>query len=152
MNLLEILEAKQLITQSVSRMLKNYSDEWNLSFFEALIRTNILSENSLLEILSGELSLSHYYSIDRLDLTEGACTVIDFRDACNYICFNLGKSGGLYRIVVNNPLDCTLLEFLDKKFDDYEIVIAEKKLIIEATMKYYGLNSKIPTFDREENE
>ena len=152
MNLLEILESRDLITSSVAKMLEKYSKEWNYSFFESLTRTFILSENDLLDILSEELSLSHYYSIDKSDLKDEACSVIDFRDACNYVCFNLGKIEEKYEIVVNNPLDQNLIEFLDKKFEKYKILIAEKQVILEATMKFYSLNSKIPTFNKVENE
>ena len=152
MNILEILVANKIITEQISSMLQLYSEEWGFSHFEAVIRTCILSENDLLDVISTELSLTHLFSIEHSDLKSSSCQRIDFRDACNLLCFNLGESDGFYDIVVNNPLDGDLQNFLSSRFEKYNILIAEKQLILDAAIEFYELKAKLPTFNKVYDE
>ena len=89
MNILEILTEQKIISEEIASMLELYSSEWGFSPFESVIRTFILSENDLLDLLSKELSLTHIFSIEQSDLKDTCCAHINFRDACNFVCFIL---------------------------------------------------------------
>ena len=152
MNILEILISKQIISEQISSMLEDYSKEWGFSYFESVIRSCILSENDLLDLISTELSLTHLYSIERSDLKDRFCEKVDFRDACNLLCFNLGESDGVYDVVVNNPLDKDLEIYLESRFEKYNMLISEKQLILDAAIEFYELEAKLPTFNKVYDE
>lgn len=152
MNTLEILVTKNIISEQIASMLDEYSKEWGFSHFEAIIRSCILSENDLLDLISTKLSLTHLYSIEQSDLKTNFCEKIDFRDACNLLCFNLGESDGVYDIVVNNPLDKELEVFLESRFEKYNLLISEKQLILDAAIEFYDLKAKLPTFNKVYDE
>ena len=53
---------------------------------------------------------------------------------------------------MNNPLDKDLEIYLESRFEKYNVLIAEKQLILDAAIEFYDLKAKLPTFNKVYDE
>lgn len=146
MRLLHELEEAGFLTATNVRQIGHYSQKWNISTYESLLQTHILTEHSLADAIAETYKLERIYSFDQQEIDENVLAKVPFERALAFQCLVSHRDEkGVYLVYLLNPVDPTLEKFLRENLATYRVVILDKRLMQRCLEEAYPLLMQLPS-------
>lgn len=151
-DLLQLLANAGYLTETDVALLKEFMVTWQLDAFSAILRTHLLSEQSLTDILAKILYLEKMDAIMPRDVGADAFTKISYRDALKWEVMPLGlDSQGTFRFVLANPTREDVLHKLEECVEGkVTYLVAARKTVLRAIDKNYPVEDQMPHLSARE--
>lgn len=145
-SLMSLLIRSNLITETNAQLIHQFKSNWNLSTYDAVVETHLLTERQLSDVLADGLLLTRCYAISENDICPDAYDQIDFRTARAESIFPLGTNEVTRKlaIVVADPTQSGIVGQLLNR-GDVELSIFEKSRIQEAILQFYPIEYQLPS-------
>jgi hypothetical protein len=146
MQLLHELEETGYLTATNVRQIAHYAQRWNISTYEALLQTHILTEHSLADAIAETYKLERIYSFDLLDIDAGVLGKVPYADALAFQCLVPQRDEkGTYLVYLLNPQDKALNKFLHEHLVTFRTMILDKRLMQHCIEEAYPLDMQLPS-------
>lgn len=145
-DLLQLLANAGYFTETDVALLKEFMATWQVDAFIAILRTHLLSEQSLTDILAKLLYLEKMDAITPRDIGADAFTKISYRDALKWEAMPLGLDDqGVYRFVLANPTREDVLHKLEESVESEVVyLVAGRKTVLRAIDTNYPVEDQMP--------
>ncbi len=146
LTLLSLLQEEKALTKTNLALLQDFQEKWNISAFEAILETHLLTEAQLADILASRSHLQRLYAIANRKMTPESYESIDFFAARKFGVFPLGRHGSenKMKIALYDPTRQETIDFLSELYEEHELLVAERGIVIEAINRLYPLSCQIP--------
>lgn len=151
-DLLQLLTKAGYLTDTDVALLKEFMAKWQLDAFCAILRTHLLSEQLLSDVLAKILYLEKMEAITPRDIGADAFTKMSYRDALKWEVMPLGfNSQGIYRFVLANPTREDVLHKLEECVGGkVTYLIAARKIVLRAIDANYPVEDQMPHLSARE--
>lgn len=146
-SLSKLLEEKQALTATNLKLVKKFKDLWNISTYDAIVETKLLTERQLTDILADYFRLKRLYSISSSDIKANAFDVISFEQANMLHIFPrvCHEEGGGINLVLGDPTQKETIDFINNSHQKFNLCVYEKSLVKSAILKYYPISHQLPS-------
>lgn len=146
MRLLHELEEAGFLTATNVRQIGHYSQKWNISTYEALLQTHILTEHSLADAIAETYKLERIYSFDLQDIDLNVLHKVPYAQALAFQCLVPQRDEkGSYLVYLLNPVDAALERFLREQLETYRVVVVDKRLMQRCIEDAYPVTMQLPS-------
>lgn len=152
-DLLQLLLNAEYITKTDVSLLREFKAKWQMSAFSAILRTHLLSEPVLADILAKLLYLDKVEEIKPQDIGVDAFSMLTYRQALEWEAMPLGREGnGPYRFVVVDPTREEVLRKLEECVgDEVMFLVGERKMVLRAIDFNYPVEDQMPNLSAKEH-
>ena len=149
-SLSKLLNERQALTETNLSLVLKFKETWSVSTYDAIVETHLLTERELTDILADYFRVTRAYAINNEDIKDDAFEKLTFSDAREWCVFPLGTDEvkGEPKLILGDPTEEGLSEFLMEKFDSFHFGICEKSTINNAIMKHYPITSQLPSLTK----
>ena len=151
MDILNILNESGELSSEQIESVKKFTYKWDVSYFQTILETRIVSEARLADCLSEQLKLDRIFSIDQSDFGPQAFGFISYKHAKSLEMMPLGiTEDGEYHIVVSDPTNDAMLEFLEKVITSSKIKlsVSERRIVLKSIDEFYPTGLQVPSLVR----
>ncbi|MFW7377867.1 MAG: hypothetical protein ACOH5I_03545 [Oligoflexus sp.] len=148
-DILQLLAEKGELGESNLALIKQYIEKWQLSPYEAMLETHIISEDRLADQLAEIYQVQRVITIEEHELQVESFEKINYEEAKDLKCILLNvNSSPKPLLVVADPSQDGLQKFLAKLPFSYQLAIAESTVIEEAIDRFYPIEQQLPSLFR----
>lgn len=145
---LEMMRNRRMITAHTDRMLQDFMLAWNVSDFDAVIDTHLLSEQEIADLLSKELKLDRLYMISPDMVDESVVRLVPFEKAREKRLLPLRKVGKKIEVAMANPTDVESIQWLEEILNtEIAPVVVELRDVLNMVHECYPLDAQIPSLE-----
>ncbi len=151
-DLLQLLTNAGFLSETDVALLKSFMEKWQLDAFGAILRTHLLSEQSMAEVLAKFLYIEKMDAIKPRDVAADAFSKLTYRQALEWEVMPLGSDGsGTFRFVLANPTREDVLRRLEECFDgEVSYLVAARKTVLSAIDASYPVEDQMPHLSAKE--
>tara|TARA_B100001094_G_C18056245_1_gene732633 strand:+ start:357 stop:827 length:471 start_codon:yes stop_codon:yes gene_type:complete len=152
MELLNILLGHSKITETNVRLLKFYMEKWDCSPYEALVDSNILSEQLLANTLSAIFKKPRVFSLEGVEIETFIYKKLPYRFAreWNTLPLSQNRETGTYRVLLSDPTNDEILNGLSGYLGEgIDISIGERTFLATSIDERYPISLQVPSLVSE---
>lgn len=145
-HLLEFLRQSGDLSELGWRLIQDFMQKWQLDAYEAILATNLITEQRLAEVLARQLKMDRLYSIRQLGVQQSDIKRLSFETAKRLQALVIGpdRNNGL-EIVVANPLKPGLKGELAREVgEEITLSVGERNDIVDAIDNLYPFEDQVP--------
>lgn len=145
-DLLQLLANAGFLSETDVALLEKFMDKWQMDAFSAILRTHLLSEQSMAEVLAKILYIEKMDIIRPCDVAANAFAKLTYRQALEWEVMPLGSEGNdPFRFVLANPTREDVLKRLENCIEgEVKYLVAPRKTVLSAIDANYPVEDQMP--------
>ena len=145
-DIFDLLTHNRDISQSTSKMVRKYCEQWQISGFHGLLETHIFDEGALADLLANHLKMDRVYTIFSNASGMKARKNISYEQAKEWECFPsmIMEDTGWVEIVIADPTKRDRVDYLRQVFKQgVHFSVGARCDIIRAIDEYYSIEDQL---------
>ena len=146
MELLTFLHENSHITDTSLYQIKEYSQTWKCTSYDALVESHLFTENDIANILASAMQVERLYKLGGMKISQDIVSYMPFKTAIECCCipFEASAEQEWIKIVFFNPLDKASFEKISNTVHvKIKPAVAERSEIIRAIKLFYPLADQL---------
>ncbi len=149
-DLLKILHRAKYLSSSNVQILEQYLRRWSMSAYQAILKTQLLTESDLADALASSLELERIRLICNMNILPATLSILTFREARMWECIALERRNledkSFLKLVVTDPTKIRFFSILRERTGcDILCAVGERSDILRAINEFYSIEDQLPS-------
>lgn len=143
-SILDLLAKEAILESDMQALLQSYCSKWQVSAYQALLETHVMTEAELADRLSQAFKMDRIYEIESHDSFLQAKSTFDYAKAIRFEAYPRKLSDGVLELVICDPTTTEAQNrFADLTSSKVRLVVAERSEILAAIERDFPMQEQL---------